>query len=283
MTVYRTNSGEAGFTLVEIAIVLLIVTILLGYTLAMFPVQQELKQYREARQDIQRIKEAVIGFAQVNGRLPCPALPPSGGREDDTGTSGCKSYAGFVPATTLGLNGRMNADRLMVDPWGNPYRYYVADSDYDGDGNDDFVIPGEMRDVGLVDSNGDNYIDLDANLVVCEGTSASSDECSNGDYVVGDPDTTLTPPAYAGAPVVIVSMGKNWSKTPTGEELENAGAKLSNTDLSLGTGPTGSEYLLDDDTVFSRPSGQREDFDDVVDWVSSNRLFSKMIEAGQLP
>ena len=40
------KSINAGFTLVEIAIVLLIVTILLGYTVALFPRQQELKQYR---------------------------------------------------------------------------------------------------------------------------------------------------------------------------------------------------------------------------------------------
>ncbi len=40
------GTDQTGFTLVEIAIVLLIVTILLGYTVAMFPRQQELKQYR---------------------------------------------------------------------------------------------------------------------------------------------------------------------------------------------------------------------------------------------
>jgi len=36
------KSPQSGFTLVEIAIVLLIVTILLGYTVALFPRQQQL-------------------------------------------------------------------------------------------------------------------------------------------------------------------------------------------------------------------------------------------------
>ena len=70
---------QQGFTLVEIAIVLLIVTILLGYTVAMFPRQQELKQYRAVDQEMDHIIDAIVGFAQVNGRLPCPAIPNSAG------------------------------------------------------------------------------------------------------------------------------------------------------------------------------------------------------------
>ena len=72
---------HAGFTLVEIAIVLLIVTILLGYTVAMFPHQQQLKQYRALNVEMDRVVEAIVGFAQVNGRLPCPAIPDSVGVE----------------------------------------------------------------------------------------------------------------------------------------------------------------------------------------------------------
>jgi prepilin-type N-terminal cleavage/methylation domain-containing protein len=73
---------QSGFTLVEIAIVLLIVTILLGYTVALFPSQQKLKQYRAVDRQMDEVMEAIIGFAQVNGRLPCPAIPNSGGVED---------------------------------------------------------------------------------------------------------------------------------------------------------------------------------------------------------
>ncbi len=273
---------QRGFTLIEISIVLLIVTILLGYTLAMFPIQQELKQYREAQSEIRKIKEAVIGFAQINGRLPCPALPNTSGAEG-LGGNPCDAYGGFVPARTLGLSGRFNEDTLLLDPWGNPYRYYVADSDFDGSGDSDFHVSSELKSIGLVDSDADGYIDLDANLIVCESASANGDDCSGGDYVVGDPDTNSPHDAYAGAPVVILSMGKNWSDTPTGDELENSGTQLTTTHLSMPAGPSGNEYVLDTDTVFARPNGQRENFDDLVEWISSNRLFGKMIEAGQLP
>ena len=76
----------------------------------------------------------------------------------------------------------MNADSLLIDPWGNPYRYYVSDSDFfedgdsdgvldddsdgdpDGDGISDFVNNGEMRDIGLtdraIDENNDGYFFL---------------------------------------------------------------------------------------------------------------------------
>ncbi len=63
---------QTGFTLIEIAIVLVIVTVLLGYTVAMFPIQQELKQYRSAEIEMNGIISHLVAFAQINGRLPCP-------------------------------------------------------------------------------------------------------------------------------------------------------------------------------------------------------------------
>ena len=89
----NSKSGiQQGFTLIEIAIVLLIVTILLGYTVALFPRQQELKQYRAVNAEMDRVIEAIVGFAQVNGRLPCPATPTSGGSELGGGGVGCNFY-----------------------------------------------------------------------------------------------------------------------------------------------------------------------------------------------
>lgn len=278
---------QDGFTLIEISIVLLIVTILLGYTVAMFPRQQELKDYRNVDLEMERIIAAIIGFAQVNGRLPCPATPASSGVEDGGGASDCNFYGGFVPVATLGLSGRLNADSLLLDPWGNPYRYYVTNSDFNGAGGSDFVTAGQMRAVSLVDSDTDTYIDLDGQYLICDGAGTTNDDlCTGAGLVFGRPDGAGGP--YAGAPFVLVSHGKDWSQTPTGDQLENRGASLSNTNLSMGTGPTGNEYYLKDvgggETTFvKRISGFADDFDDVVKWVSPNILFSKMIEADQLP
>ena len=124
------NRIQQGFTLIEVATVLLIVGILLGYTVALFPRQQELKQYRAVDAEMDRIMEALVGFAQVNGRLPCPSNPASGGNEDPGGDAECTHFGGFVPVNTLGLTGRLNQDALLMDPWGNPYRYYVSASNF---------------------------------------------------------------------------------------------------------------------------------------------------------
>jgi prepilin-type N-terminal cleavage/methylation domain-containing protein len=279
---------ESGFTLVEIAIVLLIVSILLGYTVAMFPRQQELKQYRALSQEMDQIIEAIVGFAQVNGRLPCPTNPILGGSENGGGdTNNCSHYGGFVPVNTLGLTGKLNADNLLLDPWGNPYRYYVSNSDFNGNGEHDFVRSGEMRSVGLVDSDSNNYIDLDGIYIICDDNGTDlSDECTGAAEVFGNAAGAGGP--YAGAPFVLVSMGKNWSDTPINDELENRGGDLSTTDLGMLIGPSTNEYFLKDVTVpettfIRRPTGFAEDFDDVVRWVSPNILYSKMIEAGQLP
>ncbi len=288
------SASQKGFTLVEIAIVLLIVTVLLGYTVAMFPRQQELKQYRAADAEMDRIIATIIGFAQVNGRLPCPSIPNSVGIEDGGGVADCNNYGGFVPVSTLGIQGRLNEDLLLMDPWGNPYRYYVTDTDEDIDGNSDFVNRNEMRDIGLVDVRnpvGDGYIDLDGRFLICDDNGTTiDDQCTGAAEVFGRflAGAVAIDDQYGGAPFVLLSMGKNWADTPIDDELENRGGDLSDTDLGLGLGPSLNEYFLkdvanDETTFVRRPTGFGDDFDDIVKWVSPNVLYSKMIEAGQLP
>jgi len=294
------KSKQTGFTLIEIAIALIIVSILLGYTVAMLPRQQELKQYRAVKRQMDEIVEALIGFAQVNGRLPCPAIPNSSGVEDldNDGTlpDGCNNYGGFVPVNTLGLNGRLNDDSLLQDPWGNPYRYYVTNVDFDVDQRSDFVIPGEMRAVGLVDSDNDRYIDLDGRYLICHDPGDTDDPdnmCLDADNEVFGRFTAFGGgPAsrYAGAPFVLLSQGKNWNQVAAaGDELENSGSNTTALlDLGMAAGPSAATYVLKNvaanETVFvRRRSGMADDFDDVVRWVSPSILFSRMIQAGQLP
>ncbi len=280
---------------------LLIVTILLGYTVAMFPRQQELKQYRAVDRQMDQVIEAIIGFAQVNGRLPCPAQPDGAGVEDIDNEIvidvelGCDTYAGFVPVNTLGLDDRFNEDSLLIDPWGNPYRYYVTDVDFNLDDSSDFTTPGQMRLVGLVDTEanvppGDGYLDLDGRYLICADPGGTvDDQCLDAaNEVFGryDPNAGVggIETRYAGAPFVLLSMGKNWSEATVGDELENSGATATS---NVGV-PSGNTYLLKnvaggETTFVRRPGGLADDFDDVVRWVSPNVLFSRMIQADQLP
>lgn len=280
---------QTGFTLIEIAIVLLIVTILLGYTVALFPRQQELKQYRAVDREMDEIIAAIVGFAQVNGRLPCPAIPNSAGAEDGGGGADCNNFGGFVPVNTLGFAGRLNADSLLLDPWGNPYRYYVTDNDFDGNVFSDFVVANEMRNIGLV-STVPPYIDLDGQFIVCDQADATLNDICNAPAVEVFGNAAGVGGPYAGAPFVLVSHGKNWNEgAAAGDELVNMGANMTNdATLAMGLGPSNDQYPLKnvaggETTFVKRLTGFAEDFDDVVKWAAPSILFSKMIEAGQLP
>lgn len=110
----RTAAPAAGFTLVELTVVLIIVGLLLGGLYLPMSAQQDARQVAAAERQLQEIRDALIGYAQINGRLPCPASSATGnGNEYCAGGDN-----GFVPWTELGVS--------PVDPWGRMIRYRVC-------------------------------------------------------------------------------------------------------------------------------------------------------------
>lgn len=107
---------EAGFSLAELAIVLLIVVVLVGGVVTPLTAQIEQRRREETTRMLAEIREAIIGFAIINGRLPCPAytLDPA------SASYGAESFPcgaglvleGFVPWRTLGVS--------AFDAWGSP-------------------------------------------------------------------------------------------------------------------------------------------------------------------
>ncbi len=259
-------SRARGFTLVEIAIVLMIVAILLGYTVALFPVQQELKQYREAEREIDSAIEHLIAFAQVNGRLPCPDVDRSGGDVDGfediepSPPARCEAYHGYLPARTLGMTGDYGVDPLfpndpgvLLDPWGRGYRYAVSESDA-GNGDRDFIAANGIRVEGMANALPD--------LFICDDSAATGDDddCTE---VTGD---DVVPNVAA----VVLSLGKDRGAIASNIQRENTD------DFDDGT----------KDKVFiyaPRNENAGTEFDDVIRWIPASLLFSKMIQAEQLP
>lgn len=247
-----------GFTLIEIAIVLVIVSVLLGYTFAMIPVQQDLKQYRKANQEMDEIIKAIYAFAQVNGRLPCAdnIAAPDGVSDPDDGTN-CTAnigWYGLLPAKTLGLEGSFNANGSLLDPWGTPYRYQVTSKDTGTGAGGDFVIVNDIRDVGMAT--------LDPDLQVCTIQPSP------------DPDGTdcgLAPVTIIeSTPAVVLSLGKDKGTVTSDIQVEN-------TDNTA----DGSSDIIFVKATRNDTSGA--EFDDVIKWISPNILYSKMIDAGKLP
>ncbi len=107
-----------GFTLIEMAITLLIVTLLLGGLLMPLAAQVEQRKIAETQKALDEIKEAIIGFTIVNGRLPRPADPLNSGVEKAACTTEGEC-TGLIPWATLGISNKLDA-------WGKVFRYSVT-------------------------------------------------------------------------------------------------------------------------------------------------------------
>lgn len=118
----------AGFSLVEMAIVLMIVGLLLGGLIPTLSSQMETQNISETRRQMNDIREALAGFAMINGRLPCPANgTTAAGSELVTGSGAaavCTLSQGVLPWATLGAN--------ETDAWGRRFTYRVAANFADG-------------------------------------------------------------------------------------------------------------------------------------------------------
>jgi prepilin-type N-terminal cleavage/methylation domain-containing protein len=107
--------AQAGFTLVEMAIVLVIVALLIGGVLAPLSTQKEQERRKENQQMLDEAREALLGFAIVNGRFPCPDTDPenspASGQENACAPDSTTYYSGRLPWATLGIDAEF-------DPWG---------------------------------------------------------------------------------------------------------------------------------------------------------------------
>lgn len=119
------QSAEQGFSLLEMAVVLVIVGLLLGGVLGNLGTMQQQQRENETRAQMNEIREALLTFAAVNRRLPCPADPgladtvTGAGLERTPTAAGCTGGpSGVVPWATLGLP--------QTDAWGRRFSYRVT-------------------------------------------------------------------------------------------------------------------------------------------------------------
>lgn len=101
----------SGFTLVELTVVLIIVALLIGGMLVPLSAQRTMQNINETQRQLSEIKEALLGFAVINGRLPCPTTTADPadigyGIEDAT----CNNIEAYLPWKSLGI--------AEIDPWG---------------------------------------------------------------------------------------------------------------------------------------------------------------------
>ncbi|MFA5826450.1 MAG: prepilin-type N-terminal cleavage/methylation domain-containing protein, partial [Gallionellaceae bacterium] len=93
---------QAGFSLLEMSIVLAIVGLLLAGLLPTLSGQIEQQHVNETRKQMNDIKDALIGYAIVNGRLPYPASASAVTGTTSAGVSDSTLATGVIPWVTLG-------------------------------------------------------------------------------------------------------------------------------------------------------------------------------------
>ncbi|MFT3961462.1 type II secretion system protein [Propionivibrio sp.] len=237
------SMSQSGFTLVELSIVLIIVGLLVSSLIPPLSSRIDQRNYNETRQQLSEIREALIGFAIANGRLPRPAISLADGTENPNDCTNDMQCTGYIPWTTLGVK--------KTDAWNKMIRYSVTYT-Y---AKNNVLFP-------LTDYASKKVKTRDSNGVAS--------------YLIGDDDHACSKD-YRCAPAVIFSFGKNnWGTTPEGTAIADSSA--TNADEDANAAATTVFFARDPSDV---PNGG--EFDDLVVWIPPYVLFNRMIAAGKLP
>lgn len=130
-----------GFTLIEMAIVLVIITILIGGLAVPLSAQIQARRVAETQKTLEEAKEALIGYAMTHktlsatprSYLPCPDANGDGIEEARVANK-CPQQSGFLPWVTLGAGAQ--------DAWGNRLLYAThTDVSNSNPGIDSTVTP----------------------------------------------------------------------------------------------------------------------------------------------
>ncbi|MDY0028646.1 MAG: prepilin-type N-terminal cleavage/methylation domain-containing protein [Pseudobdellovibrionaceae bacterium] len=208
---HHTREHEAGFTLIEISMVIIIVAVLLTPLIAMYSNYYIGKKITDTEENLTESSSYVSTFFSATGRYPCPADPalpvtdPNYGIEDCTASGAIVSaagirtatnlvYIGAIPITTIrntltagGVEGFF-PDQSTQDGWNNRLTYAVTSSltnsstykFYDGQ-------------IGAIDEYGNNTagINDDAHYaVISHGKNGGGAYSSSGTVVSACPAAT---------------------------------------------------------------------------------------------
>ncbi len=267
-----TGKASHGFSLVELAIILVIIGVLAGSFIATLGSRIDTTRRGEAVKDMEVIRQALYGFAMTqvasNLHLPCPdcrtpgcafilsvaGSNPNDGLEDRRGDGTCATGAvpGNLPWATLGVG--------RADPWGNRYSYWVS------------------SDAAGITNPPPAGFDLTTNMAA---TAAIIQDRINGAL------PTPTPVISDNAVAIVMTQGKNGYGVPTTQNTFNPAVPAANVDEAENL--DGNEAGGNPPVFFSRtvtaPGAATAggEFDDLLVWISEYELKAKMVEAGLLP
>lgn len=211
--------SHAGFTLAEIAIVLVILAILASALLIPLGGQIEARQRAEAEAALKDIRAALIGFAILNKRLPCPTIvvsptmPGYGEESIDSASNTCAAGDGeaVLPWRTLGIT--------PLDPWNQHWRYRPDRRFSDPNKTPVTIAHTVLDDLTVQDHGGVPLTAIGKTAVAlvyslganrtADGQNASYEAGAHAVYEAGEPTTTYDDMVmWFGPPLLIARMAE---------------------------------------------------------------------------
>lgn len=208
---------QHGFTLVEIAIVLIIVGLMVGGLLAPLSMQLEQRKTSETQKALEEAREALTGFALRNGYLPCPAISASNGLEArDGGHCAEGRRSGYLPWATLGL--------AKLDSWNHLFRYSVTPAFSDSAALFNLSTP---RDITVATRDGSGQLvaatavnDIPA-LILSHGKNGYGGSNELGGQIVNAPNNNVDEQLNARSDTQFISRYASDSVTAPGGEFDD--------------------------------------------------------------
>lgn len=237
------NGSTKGFTLVEIAIVMLIITLLLAGLVPTISSQVEQRQSNETRKQLEEIQQALIGYAVAKGYFPCPAVSAASGVEDRTaGACTLGKRVGLLPWSELGVS--------KTDSWGRMFRYSVTPA--------------------FANSTTPFTLTASRDITIQTRTSVTA------------PLTNFSNASDIPAVVLSNGPNGIFGTLDNGVSIPNTAPSSNNVNDQNTNGTGGGTTFVSRDFA-APTNGSDLAFDDLVVWISPNTLFNRMVAAGKLP
>lgn len=256
-----------GLTLIEMAVVLMILGLIVAGLLGPLDTQLEARDRRQTLAQIERSLDALYGYAVTRGRLPCPdsdgdGLPNPAFDPALAASAVCTVDDGFLPWAELGVP--------PGDAWNNRLRYRVRSPAYtwpDGD--------------GLCNGNDAGELDLCArgNITVrSRGDNLATNGTQEGKFAFD---------AATEVPAIVLSHGRNGfgatgvdgvarvAATAT-DELENSDGDAIYVTRGYAPGAGGCADEAGENSPLC-------EFDDLVLWLAPTVLNDRLVASGRLP
>jgi prepilin-type N-terminal cleavage/methylation domain-containing protein len=292
------NKNQRGFTLIEIAVVLMIMGLIVGAIFSFLTVKYEESYQQLTVTREQKIANSLAFFAQMHGYLPCPGkVKPSAGilvgNQDTLACVTAIQRNGIVPFRVLGLT-----QTDVTDGFGNPISYAVSTTAVNPTGATQIEAAcrttSSSWNAAGVNTNPTKaqfccqkdatplkvFLDptamTTANLAASTQISATGANFQAVNTAAGSPSTMSSVSYFA---YVLVSHGKNGMGSFTFCDNPAAGSCTNTRKPFANAGLGEIENANDDDNFIATmrsSSGNNTNFDDIVLWRTQDRVISEV-------